>query len=190
MRVIMLSPPGAGKGTQAKRLAQATGIMHLSSGDLLRAEIAAQSELGRRAVGFTERGDLVPDELIFEILLPAVIEAMRSSGGYLLDGFPRTVPQALRAAELGVQFGLSSDAAVHLTAPEDVLIDRLIARAGRENRADDTLDVIKHRLTVFEQQTRPLVEYYRGRGILVEIDANRSEDEVQAELRSRLIGDS
>jgi adenylate kinase len=190
MRVIMLSPPGAGKGTQAKLLAQATGVVHISSGDLLRAEVADRTELGMRAARFAERGDLVPDELIFEILVPAVVAAMRGTGGYLLDGFPRTMPQALRAAELGVQLGLSSDAVVHLTAPEHVLIERLTIRAGRENRVDDTLEVIKHRLAVFEQQTRPLVEYYRERGILVELDADRPEPEVQAELRSRLIGDT
>jgi adenylate kinase len=190
MRVIMLSPPGAGKGTQAKGLARATGIDHISSGDLLRAEIVAHTDLGRRVAHFTDRGDLVPDDLIFEVLLPAVTGAVGSSGGYLLDGFPRTMPQAVRAAQLGVQLGLSSDAVVYLTAPEDVLIDRLIARAAAQNRVDDNLEVIKHRLAVFEEQTRPLVDYYRDRGILVEIDADRPEDEVQTELRSRLIGDS
>jgi adenylate kinase len=189
MRVIMLSAPGAGKGTQAKLLAQATGIVHMSSGDLLRRQIAAGGELGRRVAVHAERGDLVPDDLLFEILVPAVIAAASSGGGYLLDGFPRTMPQALRAAQLGVELGLSSDAVVYLDAPRDVLIRRLNARAAVENRVDDTPQVITHRLAVFEERTRPLVEYYRDRGILVELDADRPEPEVHADLRTRLIGE-
>ena len=102
VRVIMLSPPGAGKGTHSKWLTLQTGAAHLSSGDLLRAEVARESGLGRQVAAYTARGDLVPDELIFSILVPAVVAAARDTGGYVLDGFPRTMPQALRAAELGV----------------------------------------------------------------------------------------
>jgi adenylate kinase len=186
MRVIMLSPPGAGKGTQCRRLALATGVAHISSGDLLRAEMARGSESGRAAAGYAARGDLVPDDLLFEVLTPVVLDADRATGGYLLDGFPRTMAQALRAAELGIAHQVSSDAVVYLTAPDHVLVERLLARADREGRTDDTPEVIQHRLAVFEAHTRPLVEYYRGRGLLLEVDADRPEDDVHAELRSRL----
>lgn len=186
MRVIMLSPPGAGKGTQCARLAQATGVAHISSGDLLRAEMAEGSPTGRAAAAYAARGDLVPDDLLFELLVPVVLAADRATGGYLLDGFPRTMAQALRAAELGVTHRVGADAVVHLTAPGPVLVERLLARADREGRTDDTPDVIRHRLAVFEAQTRPLVDYYRDRGLLFEVDADRTADDVQAELRSLL----
>jgi adenylate kinase len=186
MRVIMLSPPGAGKGTHSRRLAEATGVAHISSGDVLRAEVAKGTEIGRAAAAYAARGDLVPDDLLFTVLVPVVLDADRRTGGYLLDGFPRTMAQALHAAELGIVHQAGSDAAVYLTAPEEVLVERLLARAGREGRADDAPEVIRHRLAVFEAQTRPLVDYYRGRGLLLEVDADRPEDDVQAELRSRL----
>jgi adenylate kinase len=186
MRVIMLSPPGAGKGTQCRRLAETTGVAHISSGDLLRAEIASGSALGRTAAAYAARGDLVPDDLLFELLVPVVLDADRATGGYLLDGFPRTMAQALRAAEIGISRQVGSDAVVYLTAPEPVLVDRLLARAEREGRVDDTPNVIRHRIAVFRAQTRPLVHYYRRRGLLLEVDATRPEDDVAADLRSRL----
>jgi adenylate kinase len=186
MRLLMLSPPGAGKGTHGKRLSQATGIAHISSGDLLRTEIARGTELGQRLAEYTLRGDLVPDDLIFEILIPVVVAASRDTGGYLLDGFPRTLPQALRAAQIGMELDLLSDAAIYLCAPEKVLIERVHDRALREGRADDTLEVIKHRLAVFAEQTKPLIDYYRGRGILIELNTDRPQDEVHADLRAKV----
>jgi adenylate kinase len=186
VRLILLSPPGAGKGTHAAMLSAATGVRHVSSGDVLRAEVSRGTELGRRLERYTSRGDLVPDDLIFEILLPVVVDAARSTGGFLLDGFPRTVPQAKRAAQLGVELELVADAAVFLTAPRDELVSRLLSRAEREGRADDTTEVIEHRLSVFESSTRPLVAYYRDRGILLEVDADRPMDVVQHDLRVRL----
>jgi adenylate kinase len=186
MRVVMLSLPGAGKGTQCRYLAKATGVAHISSGDLLRAEMATGSAIGRIAAAYAARGDLVPDDVLFDLLVPVVLDADRVTGGYLLDGFPRTMAQALRAAEIGVSHQVGSDAVVYLSVPEAVLVDRLLTRAGREGRADDTPDVIKHRIAVFERQTRPLVDYYRRRGLLLEVDADRPEDVVQADLRSRL----
>jgi adenylate kinase len=186
MRLIMLSPPGAGKGTHSKQLSQATGIAHISSGDLLRAEIARGTDLGTRLSEYTTRGDLVPDDLIFDLLVPMVVKASRDTGGYLLDGFPRTMPQALRAAQIGIELGLVSDAAIYLTAPDEVLIERLLDRAERDGRADDTPEVIRHRLAVFAAQTQPLVDYYRGRGILLELDTDRPEGDVQADLRAQL----
>ncbi len=182
VRVIMLSPPGAGKGTHGRWLTLQTGATHISAGDLLRAEVACGSELGRQVAAYTERGDLVPDELIFRILAPAVVAAARHTGGYVLDGFPRTMPQALRAAQFGADLALTSNAVIYLTAPEEELVRRLLDRAQRDGRADDNLGVIQHRLAVFARETAPLVDYYRGRGILLELSTDRPEAEVQAEL--------
>jgi adenylate kinase len=182
VRVIMLSPPGAGKGTHSRWLTLQTGAAHISSGDLLRAEVERGSDLGRQVAAYTANGDLVPDELIFRILAPTVIAAARDTGGYVLDGFPRTMPQALRAAQFGAELALTSNAVIYLTAPEEELVSRLLDRAGRDGRADDTLDVIRHRLAVFATETAPLVEYYRDRGILLELSTDRPEEEVQADL--------
>jgi adenylate kinase len=186
VRVIMLSPPGAGKGTHSRWLTQQTGAAHISSGDLLRAEVARGSSLGRQVASYTARGDLVPDDLIFSILIPAVVAAARDTGGYVLDGFPRTMPQAVRAAELGAELALTSDAVIYLTAPDEELVSRLLDRAQRDGREDDTLGVIRHRLAVFAAQTAPLVEYYRGRGILLELSTDRPEEDVHADLRDWL----
>jgi adenylate kinase len=186
VRVIMLSPPGAGKGTHSRWVTLQTGAAHISSGDLLRAEVARGSALGREVATYTDRGDLVPDDLIFRILAPAVVAAARHTGGYVLDGFPRTMPQALRAAQFGADLALTSNAVIYLTAPEEELVSRLLDRARREGRADDTLDVIRHRLAVFAKETAPLIDYYRGRGILLELSTNRPEAEVQADLLDRL----
>jgi adenylate kinase len=186
VRVIMLSPPGAGKGTHSKWLTLQTGAAHISSGDMLRAEVARESDLGREVAAYTDRGDLVPDELILRILAPVVVAAARDTGGYVLDGFPRTMPQALRAAQFGANLALTSNAVIYLTAPEEELVSRLLERAQRDGRADDTLDVIRHRLAVFAKETAPLIEYYRGRGILLEVSTDRPEAEVQADLLGKL----
>jgi adenylate kinase len=186
VRVIMLSPPGAGKGTHSKWLTLQTGAAHISSGDLLRAEVARGSDLGRQVAAYTARGDLVPDDLIFRILAPVVVAAARDTGGYVLDGFPRTMPQALRSAQFGADLGLASNAVIYLTAPEEELVSRLLDRARRDGRADDTLGVIRHRLAVFASETAPLVDYYRGRGILLELSTDRPEADVQADLRNWL----
>ena len=186
VQVVMLSPPGAGKGTHGRWLTQQTGAAHISSGDLLRAEVARGSGLGRQVADYTARGDLVPDELIFSILIPAVVAAARTTGGYVLDGFPRTMRQALRAAQYGAELDLRADAVIYLTAPEEELVTRLLDRAQRDGRVDDTLHVIRHRLAVFTRETAPLVDYYRGRGILLELSTDRPEAEVRADLRDRL----
>jgi adenylate kinase len=182
VRVIMLSAPGAGKGTHGRWLRLHTGAAHISAGDLLRAEVARGSDLGLQVAAYTERGDLVPDELIFSILAPVVVAAAKETGGYVLDGFPRTMPQALRAAQFGADLALASNAVIYLTAPEEELVSRLLDRAQRDGRADDTIDVIRHRLAVFARETAPLVDYYRERGILLELSTDRPEAEVQADL--------
>jgi adenylate kinase len=186
VRVILLSPPGAGKGTHGKWLTEQTGAAHISSGDLLRAEVACGSDLGQQVAEYTDRGDLVPDELILDVLIPAVVAAARETGGYVLDGFPRTMPQALRAAQIGAKLGITSNVVLYLTAPEDELVARVLDRAERDGRPDDTLEVVQHRLAVYARETAPLVDYYRGRGILLELSTNRPEEDVRADLRDWL----
>lgn len=161
----MLAPPGGGKGTQGIRLAQALGIEHISSGEVLRREVAAGTALGRAVQEHLAAGRLAPDELVTQAVLPALGDA------YVLDGYPRTLAQTE---------GLDFDAVVHLRVPEDVVERRLLARG----RADDTPEVIARRLRQYEAETLPLLERYRD--VLVEVDGDRPEDEIAAELLRRL----
>jgi adenylate kinase len=184
---LLLAPPGAGKGTQGERLAAWSGARHIAAGDLLRAAARARGELGREIASYQSRGDLVPDQVVLDVLIPAVVEAA-AHGGYILDGFPRTLPQALAAAELGARLGVTLDAAVYLHAPEAVLTQRLLDRAGEGGRTDDEADVIRHRLRVYAETTGPLVPYYQERGILIAIDADKPPDFVTAEIQARLAG--
>jgi adenylate kinase len=177
----MLAAPGGGKGTQGERLASHFAVKHISSGDVLRAAARDGDPVGREVASYQQRGDLVPDRIVFELLLPVVVAAA-ARGGYILDGFPRTLPQALEAAHLGRQLDVTLDATVYLNVPEPVLMERLLARA----RADDTAEVIRHRLEVFAETTSPLIEYYRNRGILVEVDGSQSADAITAEIQARL----
>src|SRR6202035_5139260 len=140
VRLLLLAPPGAGKGTQGERLAATYGVRHIAAGDLLRAEAQAGTPAGREIAAHQARGDLVPDPIVLTALPPAVVEAA-AGGGYILDGFPRTLPQATAAAELAARLGVTLDAAVYLFAPEAVLPRRLLDRARQSGRADDTADV-------------------------------------------------
>jgi adenylate kinase len=182
LRLLLVGAPGSGKGTQGKALAALYGIEHLSSGEVLRVEVRAGTPLGREVGAFQRRGDLVPDQIVFNLLIPAVAAAT-ARGGYILDGFPRTVPQAQQAADVGRRLDLSLDAAIYLNVPEQVLLQRLLARA----RPDDSPEVIKHRLEVFAETTRPLIAYYRQqRGILVEVDGDQPPEAITAEIQARL----
>jgi adenylate kinase len=187
VRLLLLAPPGAGKGTQGERLAAWSGARHIAAGDLLRAEARAGGPLGREIAACQARGDLVPDQVVLDVLIPAVVEAA-AAGGYILDGFPRTLPQAIAAAELGARLGVTLHAAVYLYAPEAVLTQRLLDRAGEGGRADDTADVIRHRLRVYAETTGPLVPYYEERGILVAVDADQPPESVTADIQARLSG--
>jgi adenylate kinase len=185
MRLLLLAPPGGGKGTQGGRLAEQLGVQHISAGELLRAEARAGTPVGREIAAHQERGDLVPDAIVFDVLTPVVVAAV-ARGGYILDGFPRTLPQATAAADLGVRLGLTLHAVVYLHAPEAVLVRRLLGRAGQEGRGDDTAAVILHRLEVFATATSPLIAYYRDRGILLEVDADQPPEAVTTEILTRL----
>jgi adenylate kinase len=185
MRLLLLAPPGAGKGTQGERLAGRLGVQHISAGKLLRAQARAGTGVGREIAAYQQRGDLVPDAIVFEVLTPVVVAAV-ARGGYILDGFPRTMPQATAAAELGVRLGLTLDAVVYLYAPQAVLVQRLLGRGGQGGRSDDTVVVIRHRLAVFTTTTRPLIAYYRERGILLAVDADQPPETVSTEILARL----
>jgi adenylate kinase len=186
MRLLLLAPPGGGKGTQGERLAGRLGVQHVSAGDLLRAEARAGTPAGRGELSaYQRRGDLVPDAIVFEVLTPVVVAAA-AGGGYILDGFPRTRPQAIAATDLGARLRLTLHAAVYLHAPEAVLVRRLLGRAGQQGRGDDTAAVIRHRLDVFTAATSPLIAYYWDRGILLSFDADQLPEAVTTEILARL----
>jgi len=185
VNLLLLAPPGGGKGTQGERLAARYEVRHIAAGDLLRAEAQAGTPVGREIAACQARGDLVPDQIVLNALTPAVVEAA-ADGGYILDGFPRTLPQATAAAELAARLGVTLDAAIYLYAPEEVLTRRLLDRACQEGRADDVIDVIRHRLQVFAETTGPLVPYYTERGILIAVDADQPPDSVTADILARL----
>jgi adenylate kinase len=186
VRLLLLAPPGAGKGTQGERLAATYGARHIAAGDLLRAEARAGTPAGREIAAYQARGDLVPDQIVLSTLTPAVVAAA-AAGGYILDGFPRTLPQATATAELAARLGVTLDAVVYLYAPEEVLTRRLLDRASQTGRADDVADVIRHRLRVFAETTGPLVPYYAERGILVAVDADQPPDSVTADIQAELV---
>ncbi|MDQ4038736.1 MAG: adenylate kinase [Actinomycetota bacterium] len=183
MRVLFIGGPGAGKGTQSARMADFFGLTHLSSGDLLRKHVAEGTALGQRVKAFMDRGDLVPDQIVMDMLRKPVLAASRT-GGYILDGFPRTAEQAEAAYLVASELGVEVQVAVHLYVEDKVLIERLLSR-GR-GADDNDRAVIVHRIEVYNQQTTPLVDYYAVREELITINGGRSVDEVSWELVSAL----
>lgn len=174
MRLLLIGAPGAGKGTQAVRLAERLGITHISSGDLLRRHVTEGTPLGRQAQQYVSRGDLVPDALVLDMLRKPIIAASHS-GGYVLDGFPRTVEQAETAYDTARELGVAVQVAIYLHVERAELVRRLLAR-GRGS--EDTQEVIEHRLEVYEQKTRPMIDYYAERERLVTVNGARPVDEV------------
>jgi adenylate kinase len=185
MNVLLIGPPGSGKGTQGERLAARLGLEHLAAGDLLRAEVQAGTPLGREVAGLMRRGELVPDDVIVSLVMPRVLAAAEANG-YLLDGFPRSVEQAAEARKLAERTGAGPDAVIYLDAPQDELIRRILGRAAKEGRADDNPETVANRLRVFDEATAPLVDHYRERGLLHVIDANQAPDSVTADILAAL----
>src|SRR5215213_5886950 len=181
MRLLLLGPPGAGKGTQGARLASALGVRHIAAGDVLRAEVERRSAVGLRAGRFLRAGELAPDEVIIEALMPALVAAAQR-GGYILDGFPRTAAQAQELDVISAELSIPIESAVYLAVPEEELTRRLLARAEIEGRSDDTPEVIARRLEVFGEATRPMISRYEERGILVTVDGTRPVDEITSEM--------
>jgi adenylate kinase len=174
MRMLLIGAPGAGKGTQAEMIAERFGIAHISSGDLLRKHVTENTTIGRAAKEYLARGDLVPDSIVLDMLRKPVVAASEA-GGYVLDGFPRTVEQARVAYEAAQELGVAVEVAVYLEVPAPELTRRLLAR-GRGK--DDTPDVIAHRLEVFEARTRPMLDYYAQRAELITVNGARPAPEV------------
>jgi adenylate kinase len=185
MRLLLLGGPGGGKGTQGARLAERLEVEHVAAGDALRAEVARGSEIGTRVAGYLDVGELVPDDVVVDLMTPIVAAAARA-GGYILDGFPRNLAQAHVADDAWERLGIGLEAVVYLEVPEPELRRRLLARAEIEARSDDTPEVIDNRLALFAQTTFPLVEHYRDRGLLIAIAADQTPDAVTGEVLSRL----
>ena len=169
MRLLFMGPPGAGKGTQAQRIVEKYGIVQISTGDILRGAVQKGTGMGLKAKSYMDAGSLVPDEVVIGIVEERLAEPDLRSG-YILDGFPRTVEQAEALSALLDRLGQKLDAALNLAVPEEDLIQRLLERAQKEGRADDTEPVIRKRLQTYKEQTFPLIEYYRKAKILYEVD--------------------
>jgi adenylate kinase len=200
MRVILLGPQGAGKGTQAQRLADEVGATHISTGDIVRAEIKSGSELGRKVQGYNDRGELVPDEIIVEMAKAHLDDA----DSWLLDGFPRNQAQAKALDEALDEIGEGIDAVVALEAPDEALVERLSGRRQSEatgkiyhvehdpppeddpgpfiQRDDDAEDAIRRRLGIYHEQTEPLKDYYAGRDLLITVDAEQEIPKVTEDI--------
>ena len=170
MRLVLLGPPGAGKGTQAKLLAERFGLAHLSSGDILRAERAAATELGEKAQGYMDAGQLVPDDLIVSMMAQRMARAERERDGYILDGFPRTHGQARALDGQLSEQGSRLDAVLELKVDDDVAGRRLAGRRGKESRTDDAPEVVRQRLRTYHEETAPISAYYAEQGLLKEVD--------------------
>ena len=183
LRALLLAPPGAGKGTQGDRLAEIYGVPHLATGDLLRAEVEAGTPTGREAQGFIERGELVPEQLVFPLVMERIAGGPEPLLGFVLDGFPRTLAQARQAFEWGVANNRTFHAVIHLDVPADELVRRVLERGDAGSRPDDTEETVRRRLQVYAESTAPLLDFYRRRSILLEIDGTGPVDGVTSRMR-------
>jgi adenylate kinase len=186
MRILMIAPPGAGKGTQGALIAAHFSIPHIATGELLRDHVARGTALGQKVKAYLDRGELVPDQIVLDMVREAMIAAKAAGGGYVLDGIPRNMEQARAAYEIGRELGMTADVALHLQADDAELRRRLLARAALEHRSDDTSEVIAQRLALYYKVTAPIIAWYRERGILVSVDAMRSAQEVGREILAAL----
>ena len=184
-RMLLLGPPGAGKGTQALRLVAKLGIPQISTGDMLRGAVAAGTEIGRKAQDYMDRGELVPDAVVIGVAEERLSQSDAESG-FVLDGFPRTAAQAEALDTLLEGLGTNLERCVAIEVDEDSLVTRLLGRAQIEGRSDDSEDTIRTRMSVYRAQTAPLVDYYRKRGILAEVNGLGSVEEVAKRIEEAL----
>lgn len=187
VRMLLVGPPGAGKGTQAVLLSEAFGIPAISTGDIFRANVRDETPLGVEAKGFMDRGEYVPDSLTNALVADRLSHA-DCEPGFLLDGYPRTLDQVRALDEVLASNGASLDVVVELVADPEVVIERIRLRASEQGRADDTEDVVRNRLEVYARETAPLIEVYGGRDILVSVDGIGSIDEVTTRIIGALAG--
>ncbi len=206
MNIVLLGAPGAGKGTQGQKLVEEYGIAHISTGDLLRAAVKAQSELGKQAKEYMDAGQLVPDQLVIDLVKERLAEP-DAQKGFMLDGFPRNIAQAQTLDGELKDMGVELDAALLVDVPFDVIVERLSSRrtcracgytapAGTDTcprcggemyqRDDDKPETISKRLDTYQNQTQPLIDYYKGHGILKAVDGNRAVDEVYVDVKKVL----
>lgn len=177
-RVILLGPPGSGKGTQGDRLTETFSIPKISTGDILRAAVRDETPLGLEAKGYMDRGDLVPDSVVIG-LIEEQLQSESAQGGWILDGFPRTIPQAEALDRLLEQLDQSYDRVVSLEVPDDAIVQRMLGRG----RADDREDVIRQRLVEYRNKTQPLIGFYQAKHNLEPVDGNRPPEDVFAALK-------
>ncbi|GIG19484.1 adenylate kinase [Cellulomonas chitinilytica] len=180
-RLVLLGPPGAGKGTQAARLAEELGVPAISTGDIFRANIKGGTELGRTAQEYSSRGALVPDSVTNAMVRDRLAQDDVAQG-FLLDGYPRNAAQVEELDAILADLGLPLDLAVEITADPEVVVERLLKRAQIEGREDDTEDVVRHRLDVYAEQTAPISQVYADRGLLAQVDGIGDVDDVTRRL--------
>lgn len=212
-KLIIMGPPGAGKGTQAKKIADYYNIPHISTGDIFRDNISKKTELGLLAKAYLDKGELVPDEVTIKIVIDRLMKSDCIENGFLLDGFPRTINQAIELDNMLKKLNWKIDAALNIVVPYDIIIDRIVGRRVCENcgqtyhttfnkahvpgvcnicgaklvqRKDDTYDVIKNRLDVYDNQTSPLIAYYKDKELLKSVDGNKNLEEVFASIKEVL----
>ncbi len=185
MNLLVLGPQGSGKGTQAGRLSEGHGIPHVSTGEMFRAAVAAETELGRRVGPILAAGELVPDDLTVALIRERLAEP-DAEHGFVLDGFPRTLAQAEALDAMLAEIGRTLDAVLFFDLSDEIALERLLGRARDEGREDDTPDAIERRLEIYHDQTEPVVERYRAGGKLVPLHAERSIGEVAAEIAEAL----
>jgi adenylate kinase len=184
-RLLLIGPPGAGKGTQAHALSDALGVPAISTGDIFRDNVRNETELGRQAKAYMDAGDNVPDSLTNDLVRDRLGQE-DCAAGFLLDGYPRTTDQVRALDEFLAGQGTSMDAVIELVADPDVVVERLRKRALDQGRADDDESVVRHRLTVYREQTAPLIDVYAQRGLLSQVDGIGEIDEVTARIRTAL----
>ncbi len=186
VRVLMIAPPGAGKGTQGALIAAHFDIPHIATGELLRDHVVRRTPLGRAVRQHLDRGELVPDDIVLDMVREALVAAKEAGGGYVLDGIPRNMAQARASYQIASELGMTANVALHLQADDDELMRRLLARAALEHRSDDTEEVIRRRLALYHEVTHPIVDWYGQRGILVSVDAMRPAEQVGREILAAL----
>jgi adenylate kinase len=186
MRVVFLGPPGSGKGTQAKFLAERLGVPAISTGEILRTAVREKTPLGQKAQAIMERGDLVSDDLIVDLIRERIAQA-DARRGFILDGFPRTIAQAEALERLLAERGDSVSAAVNFRVPDEELTRRMLGRAAEEGRADDRPETIRERLRVYREKTEPLVAFYRKRDLAADVDGVGTVDEIGSRVDAALM---